>query len=138
MGRVCKSSGLAAVLLASSLAPVLTGCAAHDAPVAEDATTRFYAALRGGDGAAACSLLSPAARQDVEQTSGAPCSRGVLQEDLPRPGPPRAASVYGDQAQVQLRGDTVFLARFRQGWKVVAAGCTPRAERPYDCEVEAG
>jgi hypothetical protein len=34
--------------------------------------------------------------------------------------------------------DTVFLAEFPDGWKVVAAACTPRDRLPYDCQVEGG
>ena len=33
-------------------------------------------------------------------------------------------------------GDTVFLLRFPDGWRVSAAGCTPQGEAPYDCEVQ--
>jgi hypothetical protein len=40
-------------------------------------------------------------------------------------------------AQVRLDDDTVFLAAFPGGWRVVAAGCRPRGEaEPYDCAVE--
>jgi hypothetical protein len=45
--------------------------------------------------------------------------------------------VAGRQAQVRLGGDTVFLARSGDGWVVTAAGCDPRPDRPYDCEVAA-
>ena len=34
--------------------------------------------------------------------------------------------------------DTVFLAVFPGGWRVVAAGCTPHGDRPYDCVVQGG
>jgi hypothetical protein len=47
-------------------------------------------------------------------------------------------SVYGDQAQVKLSGDTAFVARFPSGWKVVAIGCTATPGKPYSCLVEAG
>jgi hypothetical protein len=32
--------------------------------------------------------------------------------------------------------DTVFLARFDGGWRVMAADCSPRAEQPYECQVK--
>ena len=38
--------------------------------------------------------------------------------------------MYGQWAQVRLSGDTVFLAVFPGGWRVVAAGCTPRGSVP--------
>jgi hypothetical protein len=74
----------------------------------------------------------------VAQSAGAPCPSALLRDPLPRPGPVTASTVYGDQAQVRLRGDTAFVARFADGWRLVALGCRPRASRPYDCEVEAG
>jgi hypothetical protein len=62
----------------------------------------------------------------------------VLDEKLPGTGRVIAATVYGDQAQVRLAGDTAFAARFPDGWKIVAVGCVRRPQRPYDCTVEAG
>ena len=47
-----------------------------------------------------------------------------------------AVEVWGGDAQVRLSGDTVFLSRTQEGWKVVAAACTPQSEGPYDCEVQ--
>jgi hypothetical protein len=44
--------------------------------------------------------------------------------------------VYGQWAQVRLSEDTVFLGAFPGGWRVVAAGCTPRDNRPYDCTLQ--
>ncbi|GHE27624.1 DUF6766 family protein [Streptomyces hydrogenans] len=37
---------------------------------------------------------------------------------------------------VRLRGDALFLSQFDAGWKVVAAGCTPRPDMPFDCKPE--
>jgi hypothetical protein len=37
---------------------------------------------------------------------------------------------------VRFTGDTIFLAKFPDGWKVRGAGSEPRTELPYDCEVE--
>ena len=34
--------------------------------------------------------------------------------------------------------DTVFLAHFPTGWKITAAGCRPRPQRPYQCEIKGG
>jgi hypothetical protein len=39
-------------------------------------------------------------------------------------------------AQVRFRQDTVFMAQFRDGWKVMAADCAPRPDKPYDCQIQ--
>jgi hypothetical protein len=46
------------------------------------------------------------------------------------------SGVYGQWAQVRLTGDVVFLAAFPGGWRVVAAGCSPQGNRPYDCTLQ--
>ena len=51
-------------------------------------------------------------------------------------GSVREVKVYGKDAVAYLERDTVFLARFDDGWRVTAAGCTPNSGRPYDCDVE--
>lgn len=100
--------------------------------------SRFYDAYDRDDGVTACSLLAPATRSEVEKSAGRPCASGLLEETVPRPGRIMATSVYGDQAQVRLVGDTAFVAAFPGGWKIVAVACKARAGLPYDCEVEAG
>jgi hypothetical protein len=46
------------------------------------------------------------------------------------------SSVWGDEAQVRLSDDTLFLTHTSAGWKVVAAGCTPNGDLPYECRLE--
>jgi hypothetical protein len=48
--------------------------------------------------------------------------------------------VFGHDAIVRFSGDTVFLARFPEGWRVTAAGCQPGPsdQKPYDCTVSGG
>ncbi|MGW0551933.1 hypothetical protein [Streptomyces altiplanensis] len=46
--------------------------------------------------------------------------------------------VYGHQARVVLDADTLFLPAFRDGWKVVAAGCLARPGFPYPCDLKGG
>ena len=56
---------------------------------------------------------------------------------MPLPGGDvTSVEVWGDDAQVRIGGDVVFLTETDAGWRVTAAACTPREERPYDCEVE--
>jgi hypothetical protein len=103
---------------------------------AGDVAVRFLTAVAGQDGGTACALLAPATAEKVAGTGEKPCQQAVLDEDLPDPGTVTGTDVYGQWAQVRLTGDTVFLAVFPAGWRVVAAGCSPRPERPYDCAVE--
>ena len=99
---------------------------------------RFLAAVAADDGGAACGVLTPDAVAAIEEDSGDPCADAVLDEDLPSPRPPTDTAVYGQWARVRLGDQAVFLAMFPGGWRVAAAGCRPRGERPYDCAVDGG
>jgi hypothetical protein len=125
-----------ALLLALLLVP--TGCAAGSAPDAESVVARFYAAYGRHDGTAACALLAPAARKEVSDAAHGSCARGLLRETLHGSGLVRSSQVYGDQAQVHVRGDTAFVARIDGRWQVRAVGCASRQDAPYECEVEDG
>jgi hypothetical protein len=68
---------------------------------------------------------------------GGTCAQALPQRDVPEdPGTVREVKVYGKDAVAYLERDTVFLARFDDGWRVTAAGCTPNGDRPCDCDVE--
>lgn len=132
---------MGAALVVALLAACGPGGAAR---AARDVAVAFSAAVAAGDGDAACALLAESVAQRVAEDEEAPCaqalSEGPVADDLAeraadaRPGEVRVA---GRQAQVRLGGDTVFLARSGTGWVVTAAGCDPRPDRPYDCEVAA-
>jgi hypothetical protein len=128
--------GPAVVLAAAAL---VAGCGS--APAREDAATaaaeRFVNAIADRDGAAACAVLAPKTVEELEK-SGGTCDEAVLDEDLPEPGPVETADVYGQWARVVMPENTLFLAVFRDGWRVVAAGCRPAGEGPYDCAVQGG
>ncbi|MFI6297970.1 hypothetical protein ACIBEJ_40710 [Nonomuraea sp. NPDC050790] len=112
------------------VALVVTACSAQqDGPVSQ-AAAGFYTAVAAGDGARACALLSPRAEEDLED-----CPRAVLELDLRGGAPLGGPRVYGDEAQVRLAADTVFLHRFAAGWRVSAAGCEGRPGLPYRCEI---
>jgi hypothetical protein len=136
--RVCDRR-MAAVLLPLAVA-ALAGCAAAGGrgSAAGDVATRLLTAVQAKDGGAACALLAPDTASEVEQSGGKPCAEAILDEDLPGPGAVTGTAVYGQWAQVRVGADTVFLAVFPGGWRVVAAGCKPRGDRPYDCEVQGG
>lgn len=112
------------------------GCGSDVSTAVSGAAGRFYAAVASGNGVAACALLAPSTVHEVQQSEQAPCGTAIMKEDIPAAGQVVGQKRYGDQAQVRLRRDTAFLARFPDGWKVVAAACTPRGELPYDCKVK--
>ena len=116
----------------------LAGCASANTPAVAHVVANFYTALQEGDGATACRLMVPATRSAVSQASGMPCAKGILSEKLPRPGAVDRVAIYGDQAQVRLAHDTAFMAEFPSGWRVVAVGCKPRRQAPYQCEADTG
>ncbi|MEU4420598.1 hypothetical protein AB0F81_08220 [Actinoplanes sp. NPDC024001] len=123
-----------AILLVPAL--LLAGCASVEerASAAAETATGFLRAVADGDGSAACGALAPETESEID----APCAESILSEALPAPSPVTETEVYGQRALVRMNGETVFLAVFPDGWRVVAAGCTPRGERPYDCVIQGG
>ncbi|MGC0330673.1 hypothetical protein RKD23_003663 [Streptomyces sp. SAI-170] len=127
-----------AVLVA--LTACLAGCATlgERETAASRAALRFADSVRQADGPRACAALAPETRQELEQSAESPCPEALLQEDLTYDGRVRSVQVYGQQARVVLDTDTLFLSRFPTGWRITAAGCEPRPQRPYQCQVKGG
>ena len=138
MPAAARPSRAARVVVAIAAAGLLAGCGSGSPAGPRDAAVAFRAAWLQGDGTAACRLLAPGTAAEVVSSSGRPCPQGILDQDAPAAGPVQATQVWGGSAQVRLRGDTVFLSRFDGGWRVLAAGCVPRAGKPYDCELAGG
>jgi hypothetical protein len=99
---------------------------------------RFERALEAGQRELLCAALAPATREELEQSAKRRCAQAIGEQILPAAGAVRRVDVHGEQARVVLDHDTVFLARFPTGWKVTAAGCRPRPQRPYQCEIKGG
>ena len=129
-----------AALLTSVVALTLTGCASVDerGDAAVSVAVKLLSAVRGQDGGSACAVLAPDTASELEKSAGKPCAEAILDEDLPAPGSVLGTDVYGQWARVRLSDDTLFLGAFPGGWRVVAAGCTARGEKPYDCMLQGG
>jgi hypothetical protein len=124
-----------AALTGLLLGLVLTGCGDSEDSAVEAVAGNLLEATSTGDGRAACQMLSPHTRDELEQSSGKPCERAILEESIGRGGAVRDAQVFETMAQVRFDDETVFLSRFDSGWLVVATACTPRPEGPYECSV---
>ena len=126
-------------LLAVLCAVVLNGCGGTDESVLTERADHFYEAIDGGDGAGACADLAPETRSELEQSEGKACPDAVVGEDLPPVGHATSTQVYGSMAAVRYGTETVFLSRFGNEWKVMAAGCPPTTgDRPHDCTIKGG
>ncbi|WP_165964646.1 hypothetical protein [Actinomadura sp. KC216] len=114
----------------------LAGCAGSGAGGdVEAVASAFSEAIRDGDGGGACARLVPKAQSSVE-SGGSSCAQQILELGLTG-GAVRDPEVWGQWARVHIGGDTAFLTQWAQTWRIAAAGCRPRRERPYDCELEA-
>jgi hypothetical protein len=122
--------------LAAGVVVLLAGCGA---PAQSDEVSRaaadWLAAVRAGDSARLCALLTPAAVDSVV-SGDETCEQAVGDLRLPGSGPVGAVQVWSDRAQVKAGADTLFLTRIAGGWRVSAAGCTFQGDQPYDCDVE--
>jgi hypothetical protein len=127
-------AGLTALVL------LVPGCGGTGESAAEAAARAFSTALESGDAAAACALLAPATRSELERSEGAPCRQALPALELAPISRVARLERYGRQAAVHLRGpdaqpDTWFLSRFDDRWLVVAAGCRAQGEVSASCDV---
>lgn len=126
------------IVVTGTTAASAASCSSSDSPAAQVAQ-RFANAVDASGAAAACSYLAPATKSALEQSAGKPCPAALLEEHLPHAGAVRSSATYGTMAQVHLSGDTYFLSRFHDRWRVMAAGCTPRkGQHPYNCLLQGG
>lgn len=114
---------------------VVAGCGSGQEAVARTTAVEFERALSSGEASQACDLLAPKTKSGLVESAGKPCPQALTEEDLPAVGDVRETNAFGTMAQVRFDGDVLFLAEFRGGWKVMAAGCADRPGQPYDCTV---
>ncbi|HET7477470.1 MAG TPA: hypothetical protein VFJ97_15790 [Dermatophilaceae bacterium] len=118
----------------------LTGCSVEGpgSDGARAAAVNFHRLLTAGNGERACRLLSERAVEDVRGPDDRACATALTSLPIRPVAAVRSTSVYGHSALVVFDADAVFLASFDDGWRVTAAGCSPRQDQPYDCAFEAG
>ena len=135
-----RSGRLLLIAVMAGTVAALAGCGsvASRGQAASTVAQHLLTAVDRKDGAAACALLAPETAAEVAQSAQTDWVEAILDQNLPRPGSVAGDDVYGQWARVRLSDDTVFLAMFAGGWRVVAAGCAPRGDRPYDCTVQGG
>ncbi len=116
-----------------------TSCAAvrPDADTAAEVAVDFAADVTSNDSSAACGLLAPDTRSQLE-SGGTPCAQALLKQKVPTGGAIEHTAAFGRGAQVVLRGDVVFLSDFGGRWLVTAAGCRPKDDVGYDCALSGG
>jgi hypothetical protein len=137
--RMLRRTLVAALAIAS--AATLTGCGRDgDRAKVRTVTERFFAAVQRGDGASACSQLSPDTRSELESQESKPCARAIAGMGLHGAAITRV-QVFITNAKADLAGgESAFLDQGPQGWQLSAAGCKPQggkpADEPYDCEVQ--
>ncbi|SKC11164.1 hypothetical protein SAMN05660473_04220 [Arthrobacter sp. 49Tsu3.1M3] len=119
-------AGLVVVVLAVS------GCVPESAG-ASAAAQEFRRAAAAGDTSAACSMLSPKAHEKA--AASGTCQEQLASLHLPTTGAQLRTARYGRNAMVEFDDDTIFLTASGAGWLVTGAGCLPRGELPYDCDV---
>jgi uncharacterized protein YceK len=118
---------------------LLSGCASvtERESAASRAVERFEAALRSGQAERACAVLAPGTVEELEDSAKMACPAALSEAEVPAGGAAERVDVYGRQARVVLRHDTLFLSTFPDGWRITAAGCEPRTGGlPYTCEVK--
>lgn len=114
---------------------VTAGCATQETS-ARSSAEEFTQALSGGDAAAACALLTPAARRTIERQSGRECGE-IITVALKPQRMITGVTVAGGQAQVKQGPETLILANEGDRWLVTAAGCRI-SPVGYDCTVDGG
>ncbi|MCU1538838.1 MAG: hypothetical protein JWP82_3189 [Humibacillus sp.] len=131
---------LGAVLTSLAVAVVVSSCSVSESPseIAAGDVARAFEAAAQSDPVSACLQLAPGTRKELEDSADS-CPAGIRAASLPTAGGVVDVQVYGLDAIVHLRGDTVFLADFGGRWRVTAAGCAAQEQdRPYSCDVKGG
>lgn len=129
-------------IVLGALVALAAGCGtSDDRDQARGVVERFYDAVRHDRAQDACAQLSAATVEELESQTGQSC-RGVIMRLEYVGGAIVDVRVYITNAKVDLSGgESAFLNREPEGWKLTAIGCKPEdgkpRDRPFDCEAEA-
>ncbi|MDQ3934459.1 MAG: hypothetical protein M3340_07490 [Actinomycetota bacterium] len=125
------------VIVAGIAAAVAIGLArGSDDGAAGETVERFARAIQSRDGAAACRELTGPARSALEEQERRPCEEAIVELELSG-GEVTHVDVAETSAAVDLsEGDRSYLDDTPSGWRISAAGCKPRPNLPYECELE--
>ncbi|WP_067438888.1 hypothetical protein [Nocardioides jensenii] len=126
------------VALAVLLPITLTGCGSGQEDAVRNAASAFQDAVHDQRWDRACAMLAPETRSELEDSAQTPCASAIPEEHVATPADPDDVEIFGTTAQLRYDGETLFLTRFGDGWRVLAAGCTPRGPKPYDCHLHGG
>jgi hypothetical protein len=94
--------------------------------------------VSASDWTRACSLLAPQAKAELEKPAGKGCPAALADQRPPEPRPLDSSSAFGTMTQLRFADDTMFVARFESGWKVMALQCAPVPGHPCDCALKGG
>ena len=120
--------------VAAAAALLSSGCGNLSADEVERVATTFAGA--GGDPSARCDLLAPGRLANLVDEESSACEDAIATLPLGS-GALEKVEVWGEEAQAKLADDTLFLSRTSDGWRVMAAACTPQGEQqPYRCQLE--
>jgi len=114
---------------------------ADDRDQVRSVSERFNRALAHEDGPAACRELSEDTVKSLRSQEKTPCPEAILGLSL-EPSRTARVQVFVTSAKVDLvSGESAFLDRSAEGWRLSAIACEPKegkpADRPYDCELQA-
>jgi hypothetical protein len=124
------------------LAVMAAGCGrGNDRAEIRGVVSGFLSAYEADLGPAACNALSEGARAELVSEEAKPCPQAVASLDL-EPGRVERVVVDLDGALVDLSsGETAFVTRTANGWRLSAVGCSaedgPPTRFPMDCELSA-
>ena len=130
------------VALAGAVVVSLAGCgAASLEPAARSAAVSFVRDASSDPGRACGQLVDPTRKSVAQTDPSGDCATALGKVQLGQDTGVVRTTVQGHSAEVVLRDDVVFLSLFRDGWRVMAAGCRRTSKdlaQPADCEISGG